>query len=83
MQHARPARARAPDASTAGTLTSSHGTAPVRLARPAQSGYNAAVLFNLMFILLSLIPLPCIFTVAYGKLDDPSPAEVRAAKSMM
>ena len=72
-----------PPAATVGVLTPpahSRDDRPSRMCL-TQSGYNAAVLFNLMFIGLSMLPLPFIFTIAYGKLSDPSAAQIRANKA--
>ena len=42
-------------------------------------GYNGAVLFNVIFMVLILIPLPFVFTILYGNFSDPSPKEARAS----
>ena len=52
-----------------------------------RGGYNGAIIFNVVFMAVALLPLGCYLELLYGKFSDPSPAakrkEAEDSKAMM
>jgi hypothetical protein len=45
------------------------------------SGFNAAVLFNMFWVIAAQLPVICNFTLVFGTFNDPSPAAQRSTKT--